>query len=61
MKDKKEEKVDSEKSSKINDGLCCRCTKRNTEKICKITGKHVARKHKCDAKIKGKLAFSYKD
>ncbi len=58
MKEKKE----TEKSeSKINDGLCCRCSRRNDEKICKITGKHVARKHKCDVKVNGKKAFIYKD
>jgi len=52
---------DVKKSSKINDGCCCRCTKR-CDKMCKITGKYVARKHKCDAKMKnGKLGFSYDD
>jgi hypothetical protein len=48
-------------SSKINDGMCCRCTRRK-EKKCKLTNKYVPRKHKCDATTKsGKIGFTYKD
>lgn len=62
MKDKKEKKSgDQPKTSKINDGLCCRCVNRTCEKKCKITDKYTPRKHKCDVTVKGKSAFKYKD
>lgn len=49
------------KTSKINDGMCCRCTRRKLKK-CKLTDKYTPRKHKCDVKMKnGKLGFTYKD
>ena len=62
-KEREVEKTDSgdTKSKRVNDGMCCRCTRRDCEKRCKISGNYVARKHKCDQKINGKKAFNYKD
>lgn len=62
-KDKEAEEVESyeQPAKKINEGLCCRCTKRNRERVCSVTGKYVARKHRCDARIDGKKCFKYKD
>ena len=60
MKDKETTEETVVESKRVNEGFCCRCTRRK-EKKCSVTNAYVARKHRCTAKIDGKKAFKYKD